>query len=147
MPTFDDPIADSEQARMALRGLAHASRKIEFPGDAYLVIGNVLDGLRSLEQVLDQLANVHTENVRRAFAEGGDHQAGMKEVYVSANTLHQTAREIGRTHAALDVALQHSGRIVWSDRKAAIEAGEVRQGQRLAGSGRDVDRDVPGLGL
>jgi hypothetical protein len=147
MPTFDDPIADSEQARLALRGLAHATRNVEFPGDAYQVIGSLLDGLRSLEQTLDQLAAVHTTNVRRSYGEDRKHGTGMTEVHVTAAALHRAAREIGRTQMALEVALQHSGRIVWGEPLPAMADGVDRRELHIADPDRDADRDNPGLGL
>ena len=147
MPTFDDPIADSEQARLALRGLAHATRSIEDPGDAYQVIGSLLDGLRSLEQALDQLATVHTTNVRRSYGEDREHSTGLTEVHVAAAALHRAGREIGRTQQALEVALQHSGRIVWGDPMPAMRDLEHGRTLHLAESQRDVIREDPGLEL
>ena len=55
MPTFYDPGADAGEASEALRGLAHASRNFENPQDLYGVLGDLLSGVRSLRQVLDQL--------------------------------------------------------------------------------------------
>lgn len=147
MPTFDDPIADSEQARLALRGLAHATRNVEFPGDAYQVIGSLLDGLRSLEQTLDQLAAVHTSNVRRSYGEDREHRTGMTEVHVTAVALHRAAREVGRTQMALEVALQHSGRIVWGDPLPTMADGVQRRELHVADPDRGAGRDDPGLGL
>lgn len=147
MPTFDDPIADSEQTRLALRGLAHATRNIEEPGDAYQVIGSLLDGLRSLEQVLDQLATVHTSNVRRSYGEDREHATGLTEVHVTAAALHRAGREIGRTQQALEVALQHSGRIVWGDPMPAIRAVEDGWDLHVADPPGGEHRHDPGLGL
>ena len=56
MPTFNSPTADAAEASEALRGLAHASRVLENPADTYPVLGDLLAGVRSLRQVLDQLA-------------------------------------------------------------------------------------------
>lgn len=61
MPTFFDPVADAGEASEALRGLAHASREFEHPQDMYGVLGDLLSGVRSLRQVLDQLATAHAE--------------------------------------------------------------------------------------
>lgn len=167
MPTFDDPIADSEQARIALRGVAHATRNVDFPGDAYEVIGSLLDGLRSLEQTLHQLAAVHTTNVRRALGEDRDHVTGMTEVHVTAATLHRAGRDVGQLQSVLEMALQHSGRIVWSDQTTGMSDRSPRRELHLAdppdrvhgddtgrnqirhGSSRHngVRRGDPGLGL
>ena len=56
MPTFYDPVADAEEASQALRGLAHASRDFTHPEDAYGVIGDLLAGVRSMQQSIQQLA-------------------------------------------------------------------------------------------
>lgn len=147
MPTFDDAIADSEQARLALRRLAHATRNIECPGDAYQVIGSLLDGLRSLQQVLDQLGTVHAANVRRARGEDRDHGTGVTEVHITAAALHRAARGVCRTQAGLEVALQHSGRIVWSDQTPVIGDGARRRGLYVAAPRNDGGRQDPGPGL
>jgi hypothetical protein len=60
MPTFDDPVTDGEEVRQALRALAHATRAFDSPAQTYGVVGDLLAGLRSLEQVLDQVAEAHT---------------------------------------------------------------------------------------
>jgi len=57
MATFDDPLADGEEARQALRALAHATRSFTTPAHTYEVIGGLLGGLRSLEQVLPSNPN------------------------------------------------------------------------------------------
>jgi hypothetical protein len=147
MSAVDDPIADSEQARLALRGLADAIRNVGFPADARPVIGSLLDGLRSLWQVLDQLATVHTTNVRSAFGEDGDHRTGLTEVHVTASALHRAAREIGRTQLAVEVAYQHSGLIVWSDRASAMVDSERRSDLQVAERRRDGCGDVAGVEL
>lgn len=59
MPTYTNPTSDASDAYEALRGLAHASRSFEDPSETYVVIGELLGGLRSLRQVLDQLAAAH----------------------------------------------------------------------------------------
>ena len=35
MPTFEDPVADADEAQQALRGLAHATRSIDDPRQIY----------------------------------------------------------------------------------------------------------------
>ena len=56
MPTFNDPTADAEEARQALRGLAHATRRIDDPDKLYGIVGELLGATRALEQSLIQLA-------------------------------------------------------------------------------------------
>ena len=56
MPKFQDPISDADGACEALRALAHATRRFSDPAQTYDVIGNLLSAVRSLQQVLDQVA-------------------------------------------------------------------------------------------
>ena len=65
MPTFRDPTADSREAYEAIRGLAHATIFIEQPHEAYGVILELLGGVRSLQQVFDQLAAMHERHQGR----------------------------------------------------------------------------------
>jgi hypothetical protein len=76
MPTFDDPLADAAEASAALRGLAHATRTFESPADTHPVIGDLLAGVRSLRQVLDQLAAAHISARARAHDDAGNQAAG-----------------------------------------------------------------------
>lgn len=75
MPTFDDPIKDAAEASAALRGLAHATRQFESPADTYPVIGDLLAGVRSLRQVLDQLAAAHIRSRAVAHDDAGNQAA------------------------------------------------------------------------
>lgn len=59
MPTYTDPRRDATEASEALRGLAHASRAMEHPADTHPILGELLAGVRSLRQSLDQLATAH----------------------------------------------------------------------------------------
>ena len=56
MPTFNDPTADAEEARQALRGLAHATIRIDDPDRLYGIVGELLGSARSFEQSLIQMA-------------------------------------------------------------------------------------------
>ena len=42
MPTFNDPAADAREASEAVRGLAHATQRIENPEVLYPVIGELM---------------------------------------------------------------------------------------------------------
>ena len=59
MPTFDNPAADASKAEQALRGLAHATRRIEDPSQIYGVLGSLSRGIASLSQSLHQIAMFH----------------------------------------------------------------------------------------
>ncbi|GGO61572.1 hypothetical protein GCM10010910_09700 [Microbacterium nanhaiense] len=126
MPTFYDPGADAGEASEALRGLAHASRTFEHPRDLYGVLGDVLYGVRSLRQVLDQLARAHVENRPRAFDDHGGHEVGSKAALDAADELHQAATLIDQVEDRLDKAHAASGRVAWRD-EPAVEQVTVKR--------------------
>ena len=113
MPTFQNPTADAAEASEALRGLAHATRAIEEPADTYTVLGDLLAGVRSLRQVLDQLASVHFRNQVRAYDDDGNQGAGASHALTAAADLRQTAVLLDGVHDQLDAAMGVSGRIAW----------------------------------
>jgi hypothetical protein len=113
MPTFDDPRADAAEASAALRGLAHATRTFEDPADTYPVIGDLLAGVRSLRQVLDQLAAAHIRSRAGAYDDAGNQAAGATAALAAADELHQAGTLLDTVEWRLDAASQHSGRIAW----------------------------------
>ena len=118
MPTFQDPVVDGEDACLALRALAHATRTFDDPAQTYEVVGDLLGGLRSLEQVLDQLAFAHTSSDALARTDDGDHWAGVEEAHAAALALRRASTLVARAGLALDRASQHSGRIAWGSAAA-----------------------------
>ena len=96
MPTFFDSTADAAEASEALRGLAHASRAFDQPAQMYGVIGDLSLGMRSLRQVLDQIADVHERKAAHAFNDAGNHEAGVRDALAAAEELRQAAN-LGRT--------------------------------------------------
>lgn len=113
MPTFQNPTADAAEASEALRGLAHATRLIEEPADTYAVLGDLLAGVRSLRQVLDQLATVHVSNQVRAYDDSGNQGAGAGHALAAAADLRQAAALLDGVHDQVDAAMGVSGRIAW----------------------------------
>ena len=113
MPTFQDPTADAAEASEALRGLAHATRVIEEPADTYTVLGDLLAGVRSLRQVLDQLATVYVRNQVRAYDDAGNQGAGASHALTAAADLRQAAALLDEVHDQVDAAMGVSGRIAW----------------------------------
>lgn len=113
MPTFQDPVVDGEEACQALRALAHATRSFDQPAETYAVVGEVLGGLRSLGQVLSQLASAHTSESAIPRAEDGNLEAGIEEAYAAATALRRASALVAGAELAVDRASQHSGRIVW----------------------------------
>ena len=113
MPTFDKPTADARKASEALRGLAHATRVFEDPADTYAVLGDLLAGVRSLRQVLDQLATAHIANRVRAYDDGGDQAAGATNALGATSELQQAAALLDAVHERVDAAMSASGRVAW----------------------------------
>ncbi|XPP25605.1 MAG: hypothetical protein ACNYNX_08095 [Leucobacter sp.] len=113
MPTFQNPTEDAAEVFAALRGLAHASRVFENPANTYTVLGDLLAGVRSLRQVLDQLAHAHTMNRVRAHDDAGDQAAGATFALTAAAELQQAAALLDGVHTQVDAALSASGRIAW----------------------------------
>lgn len=124
MPTFYDPVSDADEASQALRGLAHASRSFEHPRDLYGVLGDVLSGVRSLRQVLDQLSTAHTERRPQAFDDAGSAEAGDMYALAAGDGLHETATLIDQAEGRLDEAMTAAGRIAWHENPAPAKAGQ-----------------------
>src|SRR5690625_3054193 len=98
MPTFSDSTADAAEASEALRGLAHASRTFDQPAQMYGVIGDLSSGMRSLHQVLEQLADVHERKAVHAFNDDGDHTAGVRDALTTAEELRRSARLVDQAY-------------------------------------------------
>ena len=113
MPTFQNPTTDAAEASEALRGLAHASRVFEDPADTYGVLGDLLAGVRSLRQVLDQLATTHVTNRVRAHDDAGDQTAGANYALAATAELQQAAALLDGVYDRVDAAMAASGRIAW----------------------------------
>lgn len=122
MPTFHDPTADAADAADALRGLAHASRVFNQPADTYPVFGELLAGVRSLRQVLDQLASAHITHRDRAHDDDGNHRVGAQSALAAADELHQAGTLLDHVASRLDAAFSHSGRIAWHNDPAPSDA-------------------------
>ena len=113
MPTFQNPTTDAAEASEALRGLAHASRVFEDPADTYAVLGDLLAGVRSLRQALDQLATAHVTNRVRAHDDAGDQTAGANYALAATAELQQAAALLDGVYDRVDAAMAASGRIAW----------------------------------
>ena len=113
MPTFSNPVQDATETRQAVRALAHASRAFADPADTYQVVGELLGTLRSLEQVLEQVAAAHVLHQDKAFLDNGDREAGVDEAWAAANALRRAAELVQSAETAVDQASQHSSYIAW----------------------------------
>ena len=152
MPTFFDSTADAAEASEALRGLAHASRTFDQPAQMYGVIGDLSSGMRSLRQVLEQLADVHERKAAHAFNDDGDHAAGVRDALTTAEELRRSARVVDQAYDRLAEGFVAAGRIAWHpEPDASVEAidepSPTRDGSELLVSysspGAPKRRDVP----
>lgn len=142
MPTFFDSAADAAEASEALRGLAHASRTFDQPAQMYGVIGDLSSGMRSLRQVLEQLAGVHEQKVAHAFNDGGDHAAGVRDALATAEELRRSARLIDQAYDRLAEGFVAAGRIAWHPEPAIEEAVPSRWINVVFLQGDEADRPL-----
>ena len=105
MPSFNDPVADADEFREAVRGLAHATRSIEDPTSIYSVLGSISSALASLSQSLHQLGDFHDGPSRKQAWMDGDLNAGRAasykvswELHRAAEMVHQVAECVDRAH-------------------------------------------------
>lgn len=113
MPTFNDPTVDAEEARQALRGLAHATIRIDNPDKLYGIVGELLGAARSLEQSLIQLGGASLTHQGSAAHDDGDRNLGAADAWAAADALQQAARHVSAAESVLDQASGHLGRIAW----------------------------------
>jgi hypothetical protein len=111
MPTFEDPTIDADEAREALRGLAHASQRITNPGETYRVLGSLSASLFSLQQSLDQLADWHQRNAERAATDHGDRRTGRRDALAASGHLRRAAGSARQAHSELRAAFNHNGQM------------------------------------
>ncbi|GAB97687.1 hypothetical protein BJY21_003902 [Kineosphaera limosa] len=146
MPTFFDSTADAAEASEALRGLAHASRAFDEPAQMYGVIGDLSSGMRSLRQVLDQIADVHERMAAHAFNDDGSHEAGVRDALAAAEELRQAANLVDRAYDRLAEGFIAAGRIAWHPEPAVEEAAPSRWINVVFLQGDEADRPLRILG-
>ncbi len=146
MPTFFDSTADAAEASEALRGLAHASRTFDQPAQMYGVIGDLSSGMRSLHQVLDQLADVHERKAAHAFNDDGDHAAGARDALAAAVELRRSARLVDQAYDRLAEGFVAAGRIVWHPESAVEETVPSRWINVVFLQGDEAERPLRILG-
>jgi hypothetical protein len=105
MPSFNDPVADADELREAVRGLAHATRSIEDPTAVYPVLGALSSAVASLSQSLHQLGGLHDGPARKRAWTSSDPNTGRAasykvswELHRAAEMVHQVAECIDRAH-------------------------------------------------
>lgn len=107
MPNFENPAAAADDVQTALRGLAHATRRVEDPRQIYSVLGSLTSAVASLSQSLHQLGTFHDHATTTGVWVAGDSHAGRARTYQvswelhrAAEILHQVAESIGHAHEA-----------------------------------------------
>ena len=105
MPTFSDPVADADELREAVRGLAHATRSVDDPTAIYPVLGSISTALASLSQALRQLGDFQDgPTCKRAWVNGDAHVGRAAsyreswELHRAAEMIHQIAECVDRAH-------------------------------------------------
>ncbi len=146
MPTFFDSTADAAEASEALRGLAHASRGFDQPAQMYGVIGDLSSGMRSLRQVLDQIAHVHERKAAHAFNDDGNHEAGVRDALAAAEELHRAANLVDQAYDRLAEGFIAAGKIAWHPDPAVEEAAPSRWINVVFLQGDEADRPLRILG-
>lgn len=114
MPTFDNPAADASEAEQALRGLAHATRRIEDPSQVYAVLGSLSRATASLSQSLHQLGSHHDKHGARADATIVDPKQTGAAYRVSWD-LHRAGEMLASIQKSIDSAQQSEATIVYQD--------------------------------
>lgn len=117
MPTFNDPVADADEVRQAVRGLAHATRSIEDPTTVYSMLGSISSALASLTQSLHQLGDFHDGPATMTARVNSDPQAGRASSYRVSWELHRAALMIRQIAEGVDRAHEIEGTIAYDVRE------------------------------
>jgi hypothetical protein len=104
MPTFNDSVADADELREAVRGLAHATRAIEDPTAIYPVLGSISSALASLSQSLHQIGEFHDGPAGKQAWIKGDPHAGRAASYRESLELHRAAEMIHQVAGCVERA-------------------------------------------
>lgn len=116
MATFDRPGAHADEAREALRQLAHATRDLDDPTEIYSVLGELTNGLASLAQSLHQIGNFHEGPARKRAWITGDARTGRAASYQVAWELHRAAEMVHQVAAGIDRAHEVEATITYDVR-------------------------------
>lgn len=112
MPTFNNPAADAVEAEQAIRGLAHATRRIKDPSQIYGVLGSLSQATASLSQALHQLGAYHDKHGARADATIIDPKQTGAAYRVSWD-LHRAGDMLAAIQKSIDSAHQSEATIVY----------------------------------
>lgn len=115
MPTFQSPAADADEAREALRGLAHATRSIDDPRDFYSVLGSLTLAVASLSQSLHQLAAFHDRESTGVWV-GDDPRAERAATFQVSWELHRAGEILRHVSESIESAHGAQSRITYVHR-------------------------------
>ena len=116
MPTFEDPAADADEVRTALRALAHATRSIDDPRQIYSVLGSLTSAVASMSQALHQVASFHdTANAGARVA--SDSHAGRAAGYQVSWELHRAGEILHQVSVSIAEAHNAEGHITYDRRE------------------------------
>lgn len=138
MPTFNDPVADAEELREAVRSLAHATRVIDDPTTVYPALGSISSALASLNQSLHQLGAFHDAPATAQASIDGDAQAGRAASYRVAWELHRAAEMIRQVAECVAHAHQIEATIAYQVPDVPDVPAPVARTARTARAARDV---------
>ena len=133
MPTFNDPVADADELREAVRGLAHATRSIDDPTAIYPVLGSISSALASLSQSLHQLGDFHDGPARKQAWMNGDPHAGRAASYRVSWELHRAAEMIHQVAECVDRAHEIEATIAYDIARLPVARPGPRGPCRIAG--------------
>ncbi|AXT85092.1 hypothetical protein C6I20_07775 [Aeromicrobium sp. A1-2] len=118
MPTFENPAVDATEAEQALRGLVHATRRIDAPSQIYGVLGSLSQAVASLSQALHQIGSFHDEHGARTDATIIDpRQTGA--AYRASWDLHRAAEMLTSVGKSIDSAHTSEATIIYQPRHLA----------------------------
>lgn len=116
MPTFENPAMDAAEARTALRGLAHATRRVDDPRQIYAILGDLSVAAAALGQALHQLASEHDSRPRNAAWVPEKSRTTRAAAYHVSWDLHRAGEMLKNVSATIDDAHEAEGTIVYQHR-------------------------------
>ncbi len=117
MPTSGGHSAHADEARDALRMLAHATRHLDDATEIYPILGALTTGLESLAQSLHQIGAFHEAPAFERTWASGNPRAWRAASYEVAWELHRAAEMVHQVATGLDRAHETEATIDYSPRK------------------------------
>lgn len=113
---FERPRMHADEAREALRLLAHATRDIEDPTEICPILGELSNGLASLAQSLHLIGDFLDGSLHKRARVTGDPRAGRAALYQVAWDVHRAAEMIHPVANAIDRAHEVEATIAYDVR-------------------------------